>query len=229
MSARRALHAHVLEKHAAANVNSGTSWLFTPIPNPCITPGERKKVNITFPASHDLAGEHSVTMEGPVDALPAQCRALTEAILRKDEACTLAPCSFNGVHQPSLSKTFAREDVYVFSYFYDRTHDLGMPDSFTLRELLSLTDKVCSGPRAWESSFSHIEGALEELKERSEWCLDLNFISALLHTGYEMPIDREVKIAKTIGGNELGWCLGASLPLLESGSGWECRVREVPS
>ena len=32
---------------------------------------------------------------------------------------------------------------------------------------------------------------------------------ALLHTGYEMPLDREVKTAKKIKGNELGWCLGA--------------------
>jgi hypothetical protein len=40
--------------------------------------------------------------------------------------CKLAPCSFNGVHQPSLSKTFAREDVYIFSYFFDPDH--GDPD-----------------------------------------------------------------------------------------------------
>ena len=223
MSARKALHAHVVETHSAANPDAG---LNEPIPNPCITPGDLKKVNVTFPSSHPLAGDHSITMEGPSSALPAQCRALAESILYKDAACTLAPCSFNGIHQPSLTKTFAREDVYIFSYFYDRTADLGMPDSFTIRELLALTDRVCSGPEAW-SAFAGIEGALEELKGRSEWCLDLNFISALLHTGYEMPIDREVKIAKKIAGNELGWCLGASLPLLEKESGWQCRVREV--
>ena len=34
---------------------------------------------------------------------------------------------------------------------------------------------------------------------------------ALLHTGYEMPLSREVKIAKKIKNNELGWCLGARL------------------
>jgi Golgi nucleoside diphosphatase len=32
---------------------------------------------------------------------------------------------------------------------------------------------------------------------------------ALLHLGYEMPIEREVRIAKKLKGNELGWCLGA--------------------
>jgi len=50
---------------------------------------------------------------------------------------------------------------------------------------------------------------------------------ALLHTGYDMPIDREVKIAKKIKGNELGWCLGASLPLLASGSGWSCKINQI--
>jgi len=162
-----------------------------------------------------------------LDSIPAQCRALAEGILYKDKACNLAPCSFNGIHQPSLEKTFAREDVYIFSYFYDRTYELGMPESFTLRELQDLTAKVCAGENTWVNAFSSVEGALKELRDRPDWCLDLNFISALLHTGYEMPIDREVKIAKKIKGNELGWCLGASLPLLEKESGWECRIKEV--
>jgi guanosine-diphosphatase len=66
-----------------------------------------------------------------------------------------------------------------------------------------------------------------DLKDRPEWCLDLSFMGALLHTGYELPMDREVKIAKQIRGKELGWCLGASLPLLEKESGWQCRIKEV--
>jgi len=225
MSARKALHASVVEHMHHQNPDS-RAWLSKPIPNTCIAPAMTKRVNVTFPPEHELAGEHSVTMEGPVDAIPAQCRALAEGILYKDKACSLAPCSFNGVHQPSLEKTFAREDVYIFSYFYDRTHDLGMPESFTLRELHDLTAKVCGGEKTWDA-FAGVEGALPDLRDRPEWCLDLNFISALLHTGYEMPIDREVKIAKKIKGNELGWCLGASLPLLEKASGWECRVQEI--
>ncbi|KAF1837816.1 hypothetical protein BDW02DRAFT_543394 [Decorospora gaudefroyi] len=72
-----------------------------------------------------------------------------------------------------------------------------------------------------------MEGALDSLKKRPEWCLDLNFQYELLHSGYGMPMDREVKIAKKIKGNELGWCLGASLPLLENNSGWKCKITEV--
>jgi guanosine-diphosphatase len=225
MAARDALHTLVVDKAKVSSVEGLTS---TPILNPCITPGETKTVEVKFPDDHMFAGKHDVTMEGPVDALAAQCRALTEEILHKEASCKLAPCSFNGVHQPSLAKTFAREDVYIFSYFYDRTRPLGMPDSFTLRELHDLTAKVCAGPKHW-SAFEGIDGALTELKDRAETCLDLNFMAALLHTGYDMPLDREVKIAKKIKGNELGWCLGASLPLLEAGSGWECKVRQMRS
>lgn len=225
MSAREALHRSVVENMQKANPDS-TSFLSSPIPNPCIAPGMTRKVNVTFPEAHELGPWKHVVMEGPKDGIPAQCRALAEGILYKDRECNISPCSFNGIHQPSLEKTFAREDVYIFSYFYDRTQPLGMPESFTLRELHDLTSKVCGGEESWDS-FAGIEDAMTDLRDRPEWCLDLNFISALLHTGYEMPIDREVKIAKKIKGNELGWCLGASLPLLEKESGWQCRIKEV--
>ena len=221
MSARESLHRSVIE-----TTQKSDHRLNSPITNACIAPGMIRQVNVTFPDTHALAPWKKVVMEGPTEPAPAQCRALVESILHKDEACDLTPCSFNGVHQPSFAKTFAREDVYIFSYFYERTHDLGMPESFTLRELHDLTAKVCGGERAW-GAFSEIEDALDNLRGRPEWCLDLNFISVLLRTGYEMPIDREVRIAKKIKGNEVGWCLGASLPLLEKESGWKCRIKEI--
>jgi guanosine-diphosphatase len=225
MSARGAVHRLVVENMYKATPSS-TEWLKKSILNPCLAPNMTRTVDVTLSEGHALGPKVTVQMEGPPDALPAQCRALAEGILHKDATCDLAPCSFNGIHQPSLEKTFGHEDVYIFSYFYDRTQPLGMPESFTLRELHDLTAKVCEGEESW-GIFAGIEGTLEDLKDRPEWCLDLNFMSALLHTGYEMPIDREVKIAKQIKGNELGWCLGASLPLLEKGSGWQCRVKEV--
>jgi guanosine-diphosphatase len=167
-----------------------------------------------------------VKFVGPSEASPAQCRGLAEKILDKGAACTLAPCSFGGVHQPSLAKTFSREDIYIFSYFFERTKELGMPDSFSLREMQDLTQTVCMGKESWDV-FAAVPKALEELADRPEWCLDLSFMMALLHTGYEMPVDREVKVVKKINDNEVGWCLGASLPLLASDSGWSCKINQV--
>ncbi|KAL4766358.1 guanosine diphosphatase [Aspergillus foveolatus] len=232
MAARDAVHKAIVEAKLASMPPDDRSWLKLPISNPCIGPGMEREVKLKYEgeqANHPLAPGVTVKMVGPKEGAPstaAQCRGLTEKILNKDAACTLAPCSFNGVHQPSLEKTFAKEDVYIFSYFYERTQPLGMPDSFTLDELHDLTKTVCAGESAW-SVFEGIPDALKELRDRPEWCLDLNFQLGLLHTGYEMPLSREVKIAKKIKGNELGWCLGASLPLLSQESGWTCRVKEI--
>lgn len=208
MAARNSMHLSLLHDVYTQN-GKDKSFLKKPILNPCINAGQSDVVKVKFDENSPLgSGEVELNMTGPAAPAPAQCRALAERILYKEADCALAPCSFNGVHQPSLAKTFSTEDVYVFSYFFDRTKPLGMPDSFTLRELHDLTSSVCGGEEAWDV-FSTVPGALEELRERGEHCLDLNFMVALLHTGYEMPIEREVKIAKKIKGNELGWCLGA--------------------
>ena len=224
MEARKAIHRTVLdslaEQHTTATSHSD-EWLKADILNPCIAPGLRREIEIDLPVGHVLGvPKVKVNMTGPLPAsspsandkdhssTAAQCRGLAERILQKDAKCNLAPCSFHGVHQPSLEKTFAKEDVYIFSYFYDRTQPLGMPESFTLRELKDLTHNVCAGHKAW-GVFGAMEGAVKELQNRPEYCLDLSFMLSLLHTGYEMGLDREVKIAKKIKGNELGWCLGA--------------------
>ncbi|KAI5461486.1 nucleoside phosphatase family-domain-containing protein [Mariannaea sp. PMI_226] len=222
MAARNQIHETLINDISEAH-GADKSWMGEPIVHPCIAPGMSKQLKIKVGGSEE---ERPFNLTGPSQPSPAQCRNLAEKILQKEAACALAPCSFNGVHQPSLAKTFTKEDVFIFSYFYDRTKPLGMPDSFTLREMHDLAQTVCMGRDAWDI-FTTVPGALEELEDRPEHCLDLNFMLALLHTGYDMPIEREVKIAKKIKGNELGWCLGASLPLLEAGSGWECKIREV--
>lgn len=226
MAARNSIHLNLIEDISKGQTDN--AWLNQPIVNPCINAGQSDAIKVDLGDNHGPLGKGKieVNMTGPATPAPAQCRSMAERILKKESSCGLAPCSFNGVHQPSLAKTFAKEDVFVFSFFYDRLKPLGMPDSFTLRELHDLANTVCGGEKAWEV-FGSIPGALEELRDRGESCLDLNFMIGLLHTGYDMPIDREVRIAKKIKGNELGWCLGASLPLLAKNSGWNCKVSEI--
>ena len=207
MSAREAIFAVLVTDLHESN-GSDKTWMDGPIVNPCFSAGMTKDVKVKLPEDHPLGSKLELKMTGPSAPAPAQCRALAERILKKDTHCKLAPCSFNGVHQPSIAKTFAREDIYFLSYFCDRTQPLGMPESFTLKEMHDLANTVCGGEEAWDI-FHSVPGALDELRDRPEHCMDLNFMLALTHTGYEMPIDREVKIAKKIKGNELGWCLGA--------------------
>ncbi len=214
MSAREAIFKMLVDDlHEANKAAAAASWTKAPIVNPCFSVGMEKTVKVKLGESHPLGSVAEFNMTGPTKAASAQCRSLAERILRKDAECKLAPCSFNGVHQPSIGKTFAKEDVYFLSYFFDRTQPLGMPESFTLREMHELASTVCSGQNSWDV-FSSIPGALDELSDRPEHCMDLNFMLALVHTGYEMPIDREVRIAKKIKDNELGWCLGARLVIL---------------
>lgn len=210
MSARDAVYAQLInDVHAAHAASADRSWLAQPVVNPCFASGTSKVVSVKLGEEHPLGAAREFNFTGPAGAgAPAQCRGLAEKILRKDAECKLAPCSFNGVHQPPIAKTFASEDIYFLSYFYDRTQPLGMPDSFTLREMQELANKVCGGERDWDL-FTSVAGALDELRDRPEHCMDLSFMVALAHTGYEMPIDREIKIAKKLKDNELGWCLGA--------------------
>ena len=208
MSARDAIHATLVNDLHEVNKAGASAWATQPVINPCFAAGMSKKVKVKLGENHPLGPELELNMTGPAAGAPAQCRGLAERILKKGTECKLAPCSFNGVHQPSIAKTFAREDIYFLSYFYDRTQPLGMPESFTLRELADLTNRVCYGEKSWDV-FTSVPGALEELRDRPEHCMDLNFMLALTHTGYEMPLDREVRIAKKIKEKELGWCLGA--------------------
>jgi len=210
MEARKSIHNHI---HRSAYTESNVDII-----NPCLPPHMSKEV--------DLHGA-KVRMVGPTHASPLQCRAIAETILNKTAPCALVPCAFNGIYMPKLSEAFpATNDVYLFSYFYDRTQPLGVPTSFSLHELRYLTQQICSGQDAWDA-FEAIPGAMKALSEIGpEWCLDLNFMDALLVTGYEFHLERGVKSVKKVNGNEVGWCLGASLPLLER-KGWECKLEEV--
>lgn len=207
MAARENLHqVVVMDAHA-----NDTNWTPSqPLENPCVQPGQSVLVDVPMPVTHDLGPSVQVEMKGPTTGTGAACLALAEKTLHKEAECKLAPCAFTGVYQPSLAQTFAREDIYLFSYFYDRMSALGMPQAFTLEEMQEVTNAVCAGEDSGKwSRFERVEGAITELKDRAEFCLDSSFMLSLLRSGYEMPKSREVRIAKKIEGKELGWCLGA--------------------
>lgn len=191
-----------------------------PIVNPCLAPGVVAKDVIV--KLHDTEW-YKVTFKGPENESGAHCRFLAETVLNLDGECVSGSCSFNGVFQPSLTSNFDRNsDMYIFSYFYDRTNPLGFPSSFTMAELSDLAKTVCTGEQLWRDVL--LGEHVDLLNEEPQWCLDLSFITAMLHTGYDIPLHRELRTAKTIANNELGWCLGASLPLLDKGiSGWTCK------
>ncbi|KAL7330296.1 Guanosine-diphosphatase [Mucor circinelloides] len=142
----------------------------------------------------------------------AACRGVIEKVFAKEKECPLAPCAFDGVYQPPLTETFGDRDLYVFSFFYDLTQPLGMPLQFTVREFGELANRVCSGD---PEAFRHVPDALSILKHSPEYCLDLTYTHALLRIGYDVPPERLVRTAKKIRDAETGWCLGASIAMID--------------
>lgn len=208
MAARENLHQVVVTDAYDATKDSKSeaksAWSPSqPLENPCIQPGQSLEVDVPLPSSHPLGESVKVEMRGPSEPSDQKCLALAERTLHKEAECKLSPCAFHGVYQPSLSQTFAREDIYLFSYFYDRLSVLGVPDRFTLNELQDVTTDVCAGQASGKWRRFDDE-AITELKDRPEFCLDLNFMLSLLVSGYEMPLTRQVNQAKKIGGRELG-------------------------
>ena len=208
-----------LTKHQLAKQAEAAAADNVEITNACLPPNTETTKVVEFGKDE----YYHVKFVGGKLHLGGLCRGLVELIFAKDAECNVGPCSFNGVHQPLLSKLFDKHgDMFVFSFFYDRTNPLGFPLDFTVEELRDLARDVCGGA---ELASVFAKEAQEELNKEPFWCMDLSIITGLLHTGYDIPLAREVKTAQKIGGFEIGWCLGASLPLLElKGKNWKCRA-----
>ena len=119
--------------------------------------------------------------------------------------------------------TFPTGPTLLLSYFYDRLHPL-MPsrNTLTIADIARTAQRVCAGRAAWEAHWGHDAEALFELDDRPEYCLDLTFQYALLRLGYEFGDAREVRIEKKVDETELGWCLGATIAMLDGHL--ECRL-----
>ncbi|KAG0230623.1 Guanosine-diphosphatase [Actinomortierella wolfii] len=178
--------------------------------HPCLTVRSR--------VPYRTLDERDVTLVGTSDQ-GGQCRQIIEAIFHKDAACQVSPCSFNGVYQPSFRDSFAQNDIYAFSFFFDRTAPFRLGEAvttqeMTIQELEELTDRVCA---ADEDNFADFKGQAEAEKavQKNELCMDLSYIYGLLEYGYGIPKERKIKLAKKIKDYETGWCLGASIRVLE--------------
>ncbi|CDS02021.1 related to GDA1-guanosine diphosphatase [Sporisorium scitamineum] len=189
----------------------------TRIPSPCFTNGRTKAVLVSQPGQKTQA---NVTMVGTDGGFTA-CRRLVEVMMDKDAVCSSRPCSFGGVYQPSLMETFKTAPIIALSYFYDRLEPLGLGPKFKIKDLEAVAQRACAYTKTNTQGFS--AKAIAELEDRPDTCLDLSFMHGLLSLGYELSGDREVSIAKKLGGTELGWCLGAQLAVLDE-DGLLCKV-----
>ncbi|ORZ19874.1 nucleoside phosphatase GDA1/CD39 [Absidia repens] len=183
--------------------------------HPCLPANHNETISYTSKATTTTNSQPE-----PIDiqligtgAGATQCRAVIEKLFGKDRPCPTSPCAFDGVYQPPLTDTFKLRDLYVFSYFFDLTQPLGMPLEFSVAEFGALTSHVCDGTA--DDLLKHVPGAWTSLQSAPDTCLDLTYAYSLLKTGYDMAPERLVKTAQKIGGVETGWCLGASIAMLD--------------
>lgn len=175
--------------------------------HPCLPEGHKESIQWT---SKTVIKDIELVGTG---AGHAACRSVIEKVFEKEKACPLNPCAFDGVYQPPLTETFfGNRDLYVFSFFYDLTQPLGMPMEFSVREFGELANRVCSGD---PEVLRHVPNALSVIKSSPDYCLDVTYTHALLRIGYDMPPERLVRTAKKIKDAETGWCLGASIAMID--------------
>ncbi|KAI7829291.1 nucleoside phosphatase GDA1/CD39 [Kickxella alabastrina] len=202
MEARKKIKALIAQEASASGKFS--------VEHPCFPAGFREEVTTGD-------GKSQVTIKGmSKDALASQkssdtCYQQVRRILNKDVPCAEKPCSFEGVYQPELDKTFINNPFYIFSYFYDRTFPLGVRDEFKLADVKALTEKVCKH----DVSLFAAKEQQEEVGAENHYCMDLAFQYSLLRDGVGMPENRTVRSTRKIKDAETGWCLGASLAVLD--------------
>jgi len=93
--------------------------------------------------------------------------------------------------------------IAAFSYFYDRAVDAGILKKgesavVQVQDFLNAAEAACSSSSA-----------------ESFLCVDLVYISGLLHHGYKLSADAKLGLYKQINGYSTSWALGAAFALLE--------------
>jgi guanosine-diphosphatase len=140
-----------------------------------------------------------------------RCYGVVRGIFDMEKECHMAPCSFNGIHQPAFpkSKSGKPPSIVVFSYFYDRLIPLGLKSPVTLSQIGQAASELCSATSSGTSLFSRL------LQKNHEWCLDVVYIYALLAYAYKIDPETPIVVTKQIEGYEAGWALGSALKLLD--------------
>ena len=134
------------------------------------------------------------------------CHATVAAALRVDAPCAAPPCSFDGVFQPDADAI--PDDLYIFSFFFDRAQEARLAEAITLSHYHDAAQAACapdaaSGPLA------------DAVAKNPHLCMDLTFMFALLRDGVGLAPDRRLRLTKKIRGIETGWCLGATIHMLD--------------
>lgn len=175
-------------------------------------------------------GAEKFQLRGGLQATSEQCIAWTTGALfnRNPARCPAMYggsrfCPFDGAFQPPLNSPewfdatgYADGDdapaVYAFSYFYDRALAMDLVAKPPLSVVVSIEQWI----KAADETCSHYAAGTTDavqlwIKTNPYLCYDVQYIAALLHHAYGLPMNSRLTLAKKIDGKETGWCLGSVL------------------
>jgi len=181
----------------SANNPEGASTLKSPCINPMIKKGwNYSGVNYIVRGMHDVDVDQIPLSEWEKkDGVPKadyeECLRITRGLMEST------------VHKPTELNS---REVMAISYYFDRSTDHGLVDPndggiVTIKQLFKTAQQLCAVPNP-DQAFA---------------CLDMTYISALLHHGFGLDVNTKLQLKKKIDGYETSWALGAAFHVLHNG------------
>ncbi|OUM66583.1 hypothetical protein PIROE2DRAFT_68076 [Piromyces sp. E2] len=112
-------------------------------------------------------------------------RVIKSTLFNKTVLCRTEPCSFDGVYQPTT------------------LFDISLNPK--VEDIAELAGKICRHHHEYDW----------QTKNDPYLCLDLTYLYTLLNYGYSIHPSKKIFLAKKINEVEAGWCLGATLQMLD--------------
>lgn len=210
-----------------------TSRLLDGITNPCLPEGSRKEVRLSIhydangeetwtPSDDDtLKGDYQAVLKndgdlssesGDFDACMGYAKDLLH--LEANTWCDFAhrgECAFNGVAMsqvPKQSEHFG--EFLAFSNYHHVWEFLGLKERSSLQELHDATKHICSMSKDEIFEFNK-QHAKYDVTEVEDYCFRSSYVFNILRNGYGFEMDEYVTATDVVGGQKVGWALGAML------------------
>ncbi|GMH49768.1 hypothetical protein TL16_g07499 [Triparma laevis f. inornata] len=147
-----------------------------------------------------------------------KCSGLTDSLLRLESNgwCNFAhggDCSFAGIYQPPLpSQSLNFGEFFAFANYLHLWKFAKLPVKASIGELKKKAEAICemSWAELKEYDKAELNGKTDD-DELPNMCFLASYAHSMLSKGYGFPPATNITVASVVGGQKIGWALGASL------------------